>query len=358
MPDEASRPTVHGALLLLLTGATLGFAWLVAPFIGAIVWGVSIAIMFAPMQARLVRLLRGRSNIAAVATLVIVVSGVILPALLIGGALLHQLSGVYARIQSGQIDIDQLFSHLVSSLPAWLGHELDRVGLSDLASVRTRLGAGLTGSLQSLISRAIGVGQGTFSFFVSLGVMLYLSFFFLRDGDAIVARIERAIPLTSSHRRYLFAKFAAVVRATIKGSLIVAVVQGATGSLVFWALGIGGPLLWGATMGLMSLLPAIGTGIVWLPVALFLIAIGELWQGITLMLCGFFVISSIDNILRPILVGRDALMPDYIVLIAVLGGLELFGFNGLILGPIIAAMFMAAWEIYSGRGFGRVRYQT
>lgn len=352
MPDDSPRPTLHGALLLLIVGATLGFAWLVAPFIGAIVWSVSIAIMFAPLQARFVRLLQGRSNLAAAATLVIVLSGVILPALLIGGALLHQLSADYARIQSGQIDIDQIFAHLVSSLPAWLGHELDRIGLSDLASVRTRLGAGLAVSLQTLISRAIGLGQGTFSFLVSLGVMLYLSFFFLRDGKAIVARIERAIPLTPDHRRYLFAKFAAVVRATIKGSLIVAVVQGATGSFVFWVLDIGGSLLWGATMGLMSLLPAIGTGIVWIPVALFLIATGELWQGIALMLCGFFVISTIDNILRPILVGRDALMPDYIVLIAVLSGLELFGFNGLIIGPVIAATFMAAWDIYSGRGSG------
>lgn len=177
--------------------------------------------------------------------------------------------------------------------------------------------------------------------------MLYLCFFLLRDGREIVAKVEHAIPLLPEYRRALFDKFAAVVRATIKGSLVVAVLQGMIGGLIVWALGIGGALLWGVLMGAFSLLPAIGTGIVWVPMALYLLATGAIWQGIALALCGFFIISSVDNVVKPILVGRDTQMPDYVVLISTFGGLELFGFNGLVVGPVIAAMFIATWEIFS-----------
>jgi predicted PurR-regulated permease PerM len=111
-------------------------------------------------------------------------------------------------------------------------------------------------------------------------------------------------------------------------------------------LGLSGALLWGVAMGVFSLFPAIGTGLIWVPVTLYLLATGAIWQGVALGLCGFFVISSVDNIVRPILVGHDARMPDYVVLIATLGGFELMGFNGFVIGPVIAALFMAAWEIF------------
>ena len=138
------------------------------------------------------------------------------------------------------------------------------------------------------------------------------------------------------------------MRATIKGSLVVAVLQGLVGGLTFWLLGLPGALLWGVAMGVFSLFPAIGTGIVWVPVTLVLLASGAIWQGVALFLCGFFIISSVDNIVRPVLVGRDAQMPDYVVLIATLGGFELMGFNGFVVGPMIAALFLAVWDIVIG----------
>lgn len=345
--DTPIRSTERNVLLALVLAVSLLFAWLVAPFLGAIVWSVVAAIMFTPLNDRLQRAFGKRPNLAAATTLLIIVVAIILPALLVGGALAQQASTVFARIATGQIDFDRSFLHFEARLPPWLRHQLAGYGLTDLAAIRDRVDAGLASSFQGLAARAYGIGQTTVAFFLSLGIMLYLTFFLIRDGWALTTRIERAIPLLPDQRRALFAQFVTVVRATVKGSLVVAFLQGAIGGLIFWALGIGNAALWGILMGTFSLLPAIGTAFVWVPVALYLLVTGAIWQGVAVALCGFFIISSVDNVIKPILVGRDARMPDYMVLISTFGGIELFGFNGLILGPVIAALFLASWNIFS-----------
>jgi predicted PurR-regulated permease PerM len=178
------------------------------------------------------------------------------------------------------------------------------------------------------------------------GVTLYLAYFLLRDGDRLALQLGSRIPLLLEHKIALSEKFAAVIRATIKGSLIVAMVQGLIGGCVFWILGVEAALLGGVAMGFFSLLPAIGTGLIWVPVAVYLLATGALWQGLVLIFCGLFVIGMVDNVLRPILVGKETRMPDYVVLISTLGGLSLFGINGFVLGPVIGALFMATWDIF------------
>jgi predicted PurR-regulated permease PerM len=162
------------------------------------------------------------------------------------------------------------------------------------------------------------------------------------------------VPLGEEKRRILMEKFLVVIRATIKGSLIIAIIQGSLGGLVFWALDIRGALLWAVLMGIFSLIPAIGTGFVWVPVALYLFITGDVWQAVVLVLCGVFVISMVDNLVRPILVGRDTRMPDYVVLISTLGGLQLFGINGIVIGPLVAALFIAIWSIFSDMQQGQV----
>src|SRR5690606_4810012 len=184
-------------------------------------------------------------------------------------------------------------------------------------------------------------------FLISLGVMLYLLYFLFRDGSGISRRIKEAIPLTPAQRDGLILKFTMVIRAIVKGTILVALVQGALGGLIFWALGINAPVLWGVLMALLALLPAVGTGLVWLPVAIYLLVSGAVWKGVILIAFGVLVIGLVDNILRPILVGRSTKIPDYIVLISTLGGLAIFGLNGFVIGPIIAAMFIAVWDIYT-----------
>jgi predicted PurR-regulated permease PerM len=137
-----------------------------------------------------------------------------------------------------------------------------------------------------------------------------------------------------------------VVRATVKGNLLVALIQGALGGLAFWFLGVSGALLWAGLMAALSLLPAVGAALVWLPVALYFLVTGALWQGLALSAYGVLVIGLVDNLLRPVLVGQDTRLPDYVVMISTLGGMAVFGINGFILGPLIAAMFLSAWQIF------------
>lgn len=344
---HASKTAQHGFLLLLVAVATLAFAWLSRPFIGAILWGVIAAILFASLNEWLVRVLRQRRSLAALATLLVIVAVVIIPAMLLSAALISEASSVYARVQSGEIDPARIFVATESHLPEIVRRWLADVGVIDFDALQATIGRGIASSFETVAGQAFNVGQSAFAFFLSLGVMLYLAFFLLRDGDVILARIERCLPLPVAQRRLLVARFVDVVRATIKGSVIVALLQGLIGGIVFWSLGIGGALLWGVAMGIFSLFPAIGTAFIWVPVTAYLLATGNVWQATGLFLCGFFIISSVDNIVRPILVGRDARMPDYVVLIATLGGFALMGFNGFVIGPVIAALFLTVWEIFS-----------
>ena len=142
-------------------------------------------------------------------------------------------------------------------------------------------------------------------------------------------------------------KFTTVIRATVKGNIVVAASQGALGGMIFWILGIQGPVLWGVLMAFLSLLPAVGAGLIWVPVAIYFLATGAVWQGVVLTAFGVFVIGLVDNILRPVLVGKDTKMPDYIVLISTLGGMALFGLTGFVIGPVIAALFMASWDLFA-----------
>lgn len=329
----------------LVVAATLAFLWLVTPFSGAILWAVIAAVLFDPLNARLLDAMPRRRNSVALITLAIIVIVVVVPVLFLGAALVEEAGAFFARIRNGEIDLGRLFAETQHHLPDWARGWLAEVGLSDVGGIRVKMGQGLAHSFQAIAAQILNVGQGTIGFLLSLGVMLYLTFFLLRDGRELAVRVGRALPLTPDQHDILVAKFVMVIRATIKGSLIVAIIQGTIGGLVFWMLSIPGALLWGVAMGFFSLFPSIGTGLIWLPVAIYLLATGSVWQGSMLFLCGFLVISTVDNLVRPILVGRDARIPDYLVLVTTLGGFELIGFNGFVIGPVIAALFLAAWEM-------------
>ncbi|MBY0418431.1 MAG: AI-2E family transporter, partial [Pararheinheimera sp.] len=193
---------------------------------------------------------------------------------------------------------------------------------------------------------ALSIGQNTFGFILSLCLMLYLTFFLLREGPRLVELMIKALPLGDKRERILFAKFAEVTRATVKGNLVVALVQGALGGLIFWLLGLPAPILWGVVMAFLSLLPAVGAALVWLPVSLYWYATGDWVIATILVAYGALVIGLADNILRPLLVGRDTKLPDYLVLFSTLGGITLMGINGFVLGPMVAALFLVFWQIF------------
>ena len=335
------------AFLLLIVAVSLAFAWIVWPFFGAMLWGTVTAILFAPLYRRLKKVMGQRRNLAALSTVVIIVMLVILPLTLLGISLAQEASGVYKRIQTGELDLVRLFQQVLDALPAWATDLLDRFGLVSLAAMQERVSGGLIKGSQFFAGQAFSIGLNAFDFVTNLFVMLYLLFFLLRDEAALTTRIKGAIPLRSKQLQALLLKFTVVIRATVKGDLLVALLQGTLGGLIFWILGIGAPLLWAVVMAFLSLLPVVGAGLVWLPVAIYLLATGAVWQGVGLIAYGTLVIGLVDNILRPILVGQDTKMPDYFVLISTLGGLAAFGLNGFVIGPVIAALFIAAWDIFS-----------
>ncbi|MEK7342553.1 MAG: AI-2E family transporter [Pseudomonadota bacterium] len=346
-PQSRSHRIEDGFFLGLVILVSIAFALVLEPFFAAVLWGIIVAILFWPVNQALLAAMPGRRNSAALITLTLIVAIVILPAILLGFALVQEAAHFYAKIQSGEIDFARMFAQMHAALPDWANGLLRRMGLSNFDAARITVTRGITSSFRSVAGQALTIGQGAFSFIIALGVMLYLAFFLLRDGDRLSQRFAEAAPLRPSQREALLRRFVVVIRATVKGSIVVAIVQGFIGGIVFWMLGIQGALLWGVLMGVASLLPAIGAGLVWVPVALYLFATGAVWEGAVLVGCGAIIIGSVDNVLRPILVGRDTRMPDYVVLISTLGGIELFGFNGIVIGPVIAALFIATWNIFT-----------
>ena len=334
------------SLLLLLVLVTVAFIWILLPFYGALFWAVILGIVFAPLQRRLQLKFGWPRNLTALCTLLICLVIAILPVIITSVLLVQEGAELYKKIESGQLDIAGYLAQFKHSLPPYFQHLLDRLGLGELKGLQEKTVKSAMQGSQYLATQAFSFGQGTFEFVVSFFIMLYLLFFFLRDGAELARKIRPAVPLAEYQKRRLQLKFNRVVRATVKGNVLVAVTQGALGGMIFWFLDIPSALLWAVLMAFLSLLPAVGAGIVWGPVAAYFLISGAIWQGVVLGVFGVFVIGLVDNLLRPILVGKDTKMPDYLILISTLGGLAIFGLNGFVIGPLIAALFMSSWALF------------
>ncbi len=334
------------AFLLLLTVVSIAFGWIVWPFLGAVFWGTVLAILFAPLYRRLLVVMRGRRNLAALATLVLCLVIVILPLTVITASLVQEGVSFYQKLQSGELHFGTYFQQVINTLPRWVVDLLNRFGFGNISALQEKLSVGVMEGSKFIATQAFTIGQNTFEFVISFGIMLYLLFFLLREGSTLSRRIKLAIPLSMEHQQYLFSKFITVLRATVKDNIALAALQGGLGGVIFWILDIQGPILWGVLMAFLSLLP-IGAALIWAPVAIYFLVTGETWSGVILIAFGVLVIGLINNILRPALVGKDTQMPNYVVLVSTLGGITIFGLNGLIIGPAIAAMFIAAWDLFS-----------
>lgn len=335
------------ALTVLLALVTIAFIWIMLPYSGAIFWAVILGILFAPLQRHLLLRCGGRRNLATAVALATCLLVAVLPVIIISALLVQEGAALYQRIESGQLDIAGYIERGKDMLPAYAQHFLDRMGMGNLDGLRDKITKWATQGSQFLAGQAFSFGQGTFEFLVSFGIMLYLLFFFLREGAELARKVRQAVPLPEQQKRRLQLKFKRVVRATVKGNLLVAITQGALGGLIFWILDIPSALVWAVLMAFLSLLPAVGAGIVWAPVAVYFLLVGALWKGIVLTAFGVLVIGLVDNLLRPILVGKDTRMPDYLVLVSTLGGLAVFGLNGFVIGPLIAALFISSWAIFA-----------
>jgi predicted PurR-regulated permease PerM len=327
----------------LLCIVTLAFFWLIRGFLQPIFWAVALGIVVYPLHMRIVRRLQPRRSLAAVTSIAIVVVVVVLPLLGVVAAVTTEAAGLYARLDKGDFGIHDLYARATAKIPE-LDPLLARFGI-DASRLESQLSSAAVEVSRFLATRALEIGQDTLRVTVFFFLMLYLLFFFLRDGEGLLEGLVRALPLGDERERHLLQRFAEVSRATIKGTLVVGAVQGALGGIAFALLGIGAPVLWGVAMALLSILPAVGPALVWLPAALVLLFNQQIAAGIALIVVGVFVIGLVDNVLRPILVGRDTKMPDYLILLSTLGGLAGFGLAGIIIGPIIAAFFLSVWQM-------------
>jgi len=347
-PVALSEQRVLG---LLLVAVSVALVWILLPFYGSVLWGAIIALLFMPLYCWLLPRLRGRRSLAALLTITVATLIVVLPAVLVSAALVREARQVFELVESGELQPAQWLRGVFDALPTWITSLLGRFGLADFDTVQIELTEALTRGTQFIATQTFNVGQNALSLLVSLFIALYLAFFLVRDGDTLVRAVHRAIPLAPGYRQALFKEFGTVLGATVKGNLVIAVVQGALGGLAFWVLGVTGVLLWAALMGVLSLLPVVGASLVWVPVAIFLFVNGSPWQAVGLVAFGVLVIGLVDNVLRPILIGHQTGLPDYLVMITTFGGIAVLGINGFVVGPTVAAMFIAVWNIQTETRF-------
>lgn len=333
------------SFIAALIAVSIAFTYLMLPFFSVILWACIIALLFHPLHTKILQRFPRRENTAALVTLLACIVIAVTPTLFLTSAFIKQGTAIYQQLESGQIEPSLWIDQVRAAFPI-IDNVLATFGL-DIGKFKQQLGSLSVDAGKAMASNALAIGQNTLAWFVSLGLMLYLAFFMVRDGAGLIPVLIRALPLGDERERLLMQKFAEVTRATIKGSLVVAMVQGALGGLIFWFLDLPGPVLWGVVMTVLSLIPVVGASLIWLPVGLYLLATGNTSDGIILIAFGAIVIGLVDNILRPILVGRDTKLPDYLVLLSTLGGFTMFGMTGFVLGPLIAVLFITFWEIFS-----------
>lgn len=332
------------SFVLALGLVSVTFALVLQPFWGAIFWACAVAVIFFPLQEKLKSVFGDKPNRAALSTLMVALFIVVLPVLGIAYSFVQEGLSFYQKLDSGKVNPGEFFEEIRTAFP-FINDLLAQFDITP-ADVRERLSSFAVTASRMLAEQALSIGQNTFAFIMSVALMLYLTFFLLRDGKQLLHVLMKALPLGDERERKLFQKFAEVTRATVKGNIVVAMVQGALGGLIFWLLGIPGPILWGVVMAFLSLIPAVGASLVWLPVSVYLFATGSWIAGAILVAYGAIVIGLADNVLRPLLVGRDTKLPDYLVLFSTLGGIALFGITGFVLGPLIAALFLVFWQLF------------
>lgn len=339
-----------GFFILILLIVTLAFFNIMGPYFSALLWAAILAVIFHPVKNKFRQALGDRNNLASLLTVLMICLMVFIPLAIVMSSLIVEFNLVYNSLQNAETPLPVILADLLRYLPDWARALLAEHHFATAAEIQQTLSNVALRGGRYLAGSAFLIGKNTFGIAISFGVMLYLLFFLLRDGSHLVNLILEALPLSRYVKHHLFMKFVAVARATVKGTIVVAVVQGVLGGLAFWFLGINGSLLWGALIAFLSLIPAVGSAIIWVPAAIYFFASGMFWKGVFLV--GFFmlVVGLVDNFLRPVLVGKDTKMPDYLILITTLGGMEIYGINGFVIGPLIAALFIACWNLLSGRG--------
>jgi predicted PurR-regulated permease PerM len=343
MTTVASGQSRQRAAFLVLVGATtagiVGCALLAAPFLAPLVWATTLAILFAPLHARIAARLKYR-NLAATVSVLIVAVFILLPTAFIVKRMVDQVASgatyIQQQVDSGTVQRFMDQNPQIAPIGNWVEQH---VGLRSV-----------TGAVASQLSRfAASFVRGSVAQVLSVLLTFYLLFFFLRDRHSVARLVRYISPLGTRATQGLIDRILDTVRATVWGTAAVSAVQGALGGLMFWILGLPAPVVWGFTMAILSLVPVLGAFLVWIPAALFLALEGSWTKAIVLTVWGVVIIGGIDNLLRPVWVGSRLKLHTVAAFISMLGGILLFGASGFVLGPVIMTVTMGVMEIWHGR---------
>lgn len=327
---------------LFLTIVSVFFAYILKPFFFAIFWAVLIAAIFAPLN-RLINRKTKSPNVAAGFTLAAVVLAMVIPLGLLISLLVAESIDIYSSLQtsSGQwIETIQKTISFVSTHPILAKLQINEEFITGkLVEVMKAVTDFLVRNLTSLT-------QNTVVFILQFAVMLYCLYYFLRDGEKLIDKLTGFIPVNKGHVNIFIHEFLSTAKATLKFTFVIGGIQGFLGGLIFYIVGIERALVWGVLMLGLSILPAVGCSIIWVPAGIILLIQGQIWQGLTVMIFGAVVISSVDTLLRPVLLGKDIKMHSLLIFLSTLGGLSIFGVSGFVLGPVIASLFLAIWKLF------------
>ena len=343
--DKVKFGSMRSVMFFGLIGIlTVAMLYLFLPFFYPIFWAAVIAIIFYPLYELFNRYIRWK-GLNATLMLLVILAVLIIPLMLLALLVANESVKLVSQItQSGFVSNTQEVS---LGFTTWVEKTALAPYMETLRDRWTEYAKAGTNAISSYSFHLIkSVTQNSFRFVFMFLLMLYTLFYLFKDGEKITKRVMHLSPLGDKYEQMLFNRFTSTTRATLKGTFIVGGIQGAIGGILFWITGVPGALVWAVIMTALSIIPAVGAFIIWLPAGLLMLGFGLVWQGLTILIVGTVLISNIDNILRPIIVGRDIEMHPVVVLFSTLGGIFIFGISGFIIGPIIAALYLAVISIY------------
>ncbi len=326
----------------LLFIVTIIFLLLLKPFAYPLFWAAVIAGLFYPLYRRLNAWFK-HENLSAIITLSAVIVIIIVPLAIIVTLLIKESLILYGTISNNSDQLGNTIHQITNFIKHNSYNKQLRIDEDFWVQKFSEIGQTVLNYIFTFLK---DFTQNSLTFIVLFVVMLYTLFFFIRDGEKMLKKLLYLSPLGDRYEIMLYKKFTAAASAIIKGTIIIGGLQGMIGGVVFALSGIQGALIWGIIMTLFSVIPGVGSSIIWLPAALMMFLTGRIWQGTMILVVGTLIISTVDNLLRPLLVGKRLEMHPLFILFSTLGGIILFGISGFMIGPIMAALFLAFWEMY------------